>query len=263
MPALPKQQIFEEHVDGTSFSAKVDASVTVDGVFSLGIPPELESIAYAIKDKDGAHIGQHNSNCPYRIYGKTLAACKNFLGECALQYLSATETTVRVIVYRTQIDVSAWIGKDKKLYPNGSLEEGDGGTWWEPKTQHGISSTNRVEQYGIGIAARVYDKITTTRKSGEVIRWEEVDRDEEDTAIKFLNGFNSLAIDPEREHSLKEMPYTPEAAQFFTKVMLGLCQLGMNIDAFFGDEKRLLGAIASGQSLLTYTPDERTKTAKS
>jgi hypothetical protein len=47
------------------------------------------------------------------------------------------------------------------------------------------------------------------------------------------------------------MPYTAEAAEFFTSVILALSQIAVSVDAFFADKKKLDLAV-KGQLALTF-----------
>ena len=73
-----------------------------------------------------------------------------------------------------------------------------------------------------------------------------------DPAIELLNSFCGLHVDPELKQ-YQEMPYTPEAANFFSKMLLGLCKVALELDTFFKDETKMLKAINDG-NLLPWTP---------
>lgn len=272
MPNLPNQKISVEHEDGSKYRAVVECSISIAGEFSLSIPEDIMDIAVKRHRIGDAHCGQARSNAAYRVYAKSLGEGLNFLRACAEEYLQARTVTERVIVYELELKVSVWLGSDRKLHPNGtndSHREG-GGTWWVPKTtKDTLHANNSTEAFKVGIGAKVFDKITTVRASGNVVRYVEVRGNGYadtgiDEAIRTLNGFHSVHIRPS-EHSSrnKEMPYTPQAAQFFSTVMLGLAQLGMNIDSFFADKERLMLAIEKGGPNLLGFNNERTKTSKS
>jgi hypothetical protein len=259
MPKLPDQWINFRTDDDARFSEKVTCSVTTTGEFSIGVPRALLDIAFKrinsyATNKDGvAFKSQAGTD---RILGHALAHCINFLRDCAEDYLKAEETRDRVIVYKVQVEASAWIDHKGRLWSSGGLDEVEGGQWWHPHIGRELHATNRAPFYCVGLAARVFDRVTLTRSSGKTEIWEYV-RDSKDVEIDTLNGFTGLNLDPD-EHDYKVMPYTPAAARFFINMMLGICNLAMNIDDFFSDEKRLQAAIKNprltGQLFLTNKP---------
>lgn len=269
MPKLPNKEIAAEHVDGSKYHAVVECAVNESGEFSISVPEDIMDIAKKRTRIGGAHCGQSRSNAAYRVYAKSLGEALNFLRTCAEEHLQAKTVTERVIVYNLDLRVSAWLGSDNRLHPNGSLDHrNEGGRWWKPKTQEdSLHANSGTKAFTVGIGAKVFDKITTVRTSGNKVRYVEVRGEGHadtgiDEAIRVLNGFNCVHITPsEWADRNKEMPYTPQAAQFFSNVMLGLAQLGMNIDNFFADKERLMLAIEKGGPNLLGFSNER-KTSK-
>lgn len=250
MPALPDQWITVKGDDETKFSEKVTASVTVEGDFNMGIPPALKDIAMRLmRDhvllKDTGHVeyAKHRYGAEPRLTAKCLAYCLNFLRACAQDYLKCEVITDRVIAYDTKIDVSMWVNEDGSLAANGVVGDG-GGEWWRSAgKQAQFHSGNRLDFMAVGVKARVFDRFTYRRSSGDTIKWGRAN-DEKDEALNELNAFGPLDIDPSTEH-YQIMPYTPQAARFFSRMMLAICELGRQMDGFFADPKRLNKAIQS------------------
>lgn len=249
MPNLPDQTVAAKAPDGVGFEERVACNVSSEGEFSVAIPEALTEVALSLKDmtKTGARIAYWRAG-KQRVYAKTLKAALDFLKECAVAFVNVETTTTRVIIYGTVTDVSFWITKAGKIYPNGA-SHGEGGNWW--KDRHGdrtLSFGNHPNFFQVGLAAAVYDKVTRKRATGDTIEWLRV-RDEDDPAITRLNSFCGISVDPEIRH-MEEMPYTPEAAEFFANIMLGLCAMAKKIDDFFADRKGLMLAIRKGAKLL-------------
>ena len=72
MPALPKQKLRVESKDGKIYHAEVPASVTSDGVFSIGIPEDLNETAMALHKSD-PKIGLHYIGENFRIRCNAMA----------------------------------------------------------------------------------------------------------------------------------------------------------------------------------------------
>lgn len=249
MPKLPDQRICVRAEDDTTFDRKVTCGVTVEGVFTMEVPTELQNSAYSLKDDRKTNpnkVELDSARGSLRIHAKKLTDCIDFLKVCATDYLKADEVTERVIVYRMSLKAAAWIDKAGGLHPNGEGDSyDDGGKWWEPKSkrQRSADGFHRVGTYAVGFAAEVFDRKTFKRSSGETVTWETV-RDTKDQAIEALNSFVGLEVDPaDQPGKYQVMPYSPAAAKFFVGILLGIARLAINIDDFFSDEKRLSAAI--------------------
>lgn len=270
MPSLPPQRLYYRTEDDQEYNAKVTAGVTVDGVFTIGVPDNLlksaKSLVHKGSNGNPDHIALHTPyRAPARVQCSCLAHGINFLKACAADYMKAEETVERVIIYKLDAYCSAWISKSG-FYPNGHVAPDDEGVWWTPKSKmaHGGRdySYNNGSSFTLGFGAAVMDRKTMTRSSGETVVWESVEDDNADDAIKRLNGFVGVQLDPDHEH-FETMPYTPQAAEFFVQIMLAISQLVINVDAFFADTKRFELAIKnSGDSPFLLTAPTTTTPAK-
>lgn len=247
MPSLPNQKIFAEAADGTQFKATVPASVTTTGEFSVGVPTELESIAFRLLPNYRAgrvSIAGRRNDAP-RVRSKTLGEAVQFVNACAKEYVEVEAITERVIIYSMNIKVSFWLNDDGSLSPNGALGK-NGGQWWKGKLAKSLHSSDRSRYAEVGLIAAVYDRKSFKRSTGTTYVWERVDdRHDAPRDIRELNGFHAHYFDPQL-HGFKIMPYTPEAARFFTRMILGICKIGKCLDEFFSSEEAMEEAIKTG-----------------
>lgn len=247
MPSLPKRDICATGTDGTEFKATVGIDVLSDGTFSIELPPELETIANKLKVPN-AHVGYARQGAKARVYTAELKAGMRLICAAAEDYLRAEEVTERVICYTTCINVSFWEEKGGQVAPNGCGREG---AWWASKLYgHQFDACHRLDSFDIGIAAKVFDKITTKRTSGDTVRYVQVERvghDLPNDPAQLLNSWSTLDVDPKRA---RQMPYSPEAALFFNDLMKTICSMARSLDSFIGDEKKLKRAIAQRTQLL-------------
>lgn len=261
MPALPDQHIFYKTPDRAAyFDEKVKASVTTTGEFSVGIPNSLYDIAAdrsvriipGEKRLASFDFGTHGIA---RIKAKRLEDALAYLKECAKEYLEAEIKTERVIAYTCDLKAAFWIDEKGEIHSNGQVsgdEEDRSGDWWSPRVSSGISSFNRTHKFSIGLAAAVYDRITSKRVSGESVEWFKCGDyhpehhettlsklPEPDPEILLLNGFRCLQFDPgdSGTRNLKTMAYTPARAMFFYDTMRALCRMAKGMDEFFSQDQ--------------------------
>jgi len=248
MPELNKMNIAVEANDGTLFEYAAGVYVTKEGAFRVDLDERLADIAEKMpRIGTGVTIDYVARNKNWKVSGKALGYVATFIRDCAKEYLTCETEIHRVIVYGHNLEVAVWLGKDGKLYPNGCDHDGK---WF--KTD--VSSNRGVSFYSVGLGAAVYDKTVYKRKTGATVTWEYV-RKSDDPVIKDLNSFTGININPERD-DYQQMPYTPEAAAFFYRMMLGLCRLAVEMDSFFGDKERLQLAISQGR-MLEYRAEAR------
>jgi hypothetical protein len=251
MPALPKQRVFARAADATIYDQMVTAAVTVEGVFTLGVPDDLIDIAETLKHsaewiKEHIEIDHCRGS---RLHVKTLAIGINFLRACAEEFLKVDITTDRLIVYSLKLFAECWLDKNGKIQPNGEDDDGSGG-WWKPKHEKFTLSLHATcPQYALGVGAQVWDRTTYHRSTGKTFTWERAEGEDGDP-IDQLHRFVRLHLHPEEsEFHVETMPYTPEAAMFFVNILLGLCSIIKNVDDFFADPKRLEAAIGGRLAL--------------
>lgn len=243
MPKLNDVRIYARGGDGEEFSAKCTTSVTVEGVFTIHVPKELVDTARAILKtgwKDWPAMEFDYSRDTPKVRAKLLADLSRFLTHCAVEYLKCEVVKTRVIRYSYQASASFWLTKAGKIEPNGAGDAGDG-NWWEAKNE-GFRRKSDMEYFSIGLAASVSDRVDYKRATGTktvYTRIEDKDIDKHGLRLKYF------ACGPEDGFD-KEMPYTPEAAEFFCKAIVALCEMARRFDAFFGDDAKVNKAIADG-----------------
>ena len=258
MPALPDQNVRARAKDGTTFGAKCATHVDVEGRFTVAVPEALEALAlellsgrsvksYAFKEL--ANVSLTKSHGKLRATGGDLKAITNALNKLAEIHLTVEEKTERFIVYRASLQAAFWLRPDGTMTGNGGGESG--GSWWNPKTkQAAIHATEKANQVSVGFVAKAFDCTTYTRPSGDTTRWREVDHDDADKSAGLLNKFTTIHIENPAADCYERMPYTPEAAEYFYKLMLAICSMAKALDEFTADKPRLQAAIASGTQLL-------------
>jgi hypothetical protein len=170
----------------------------------------------------------------------------DFLEAVAAEVISGKETTERVIAYTTRLDVCFW-------NENGAIcADGSGartGGWWQPKFKDNqFHSGNLPQIFSVGVGAVVFDRITTSRNSGDkTVRYERVRQEDHHAEPKDgaerLNELHS-SLDPE-DCNCRFMPYTEAAADFFREAMVAMCRMAMSLDAFLSDDKKLADAITT------------------
>jgi len=260
MPSLPDQFIRVEAKDKTVFNYKAPCNVSSEGEFSVLLDGRLEGIAQKMlrvnrsKEDEPYHSWNQDVHLKHsygkaRVCAKKLDAAAAFICACAKDFIEGEQATERVILYNATLDVAFWRA-GAGIYPNGCGPGISQGRWWIPKTKaaHIASRNDAKEAFAIGIGAAVFDKITTTRSTGKTVRFELVKDEEnrhdqqEDPALK-LNSFTGLNLDTDSATNM-EMPYTPQAAEFFYSVLIGLCKMGESLDAFLADKERMQNAIS-------------------
>jgi len=244
--------------DGHVFEATVDVRLLEDGSFSVSAPEELEASLTVLSKgtlSGQAHLGSARQGAKPRVYAKALDDALRLLQEAAEDYIKVEETTERVLCYTTQIGVTFWEGRKGEIYPNGCGHQNDGQWWVSKQYGHQFHATNRLKMLAFGVAAKVFDKITTKRASGNRVRYVETDfedgtRHEKQTdPALMLNSWTVLDVNPEDART-RQMPYTPEAALFFYELQQTICRMARGLDHFVSDEKLLNKAIAERKQLL-------------
>jgi hypothetical protein len=232
--------------DGTEFYYKATTTVTKEGKFSVELDERLAEIADRLH-KTSTGIGIDYGYKKHWVKSQKLADAAAFIRLCAEDFLKCEVTTKRVIVYGHILNIHFWKDENGEVHPNGCKQ--DGGTlkggWFKGSRE--LTSTEEREFYTVGFAARVMDKITYHRTSGDTLKYEYV-RKSDDECTNLLNSFVRLTVDPTMEQ-YKEMPYSPEATKFFYGVIINMCKLADQLQTFFGDDAKVLQAIHSGKLL--------------
>jgi hypothetical protein len=179
----------------------------------------------------------------------TLDGGDGFIRAAMDDYLAVEIHTERVIVYAHDCKVCYSEALDGSLHPNGYFAEKEPG-----KAKHGgkLHATEHSRYFCVGIFARVYDRVTYIRPASQKIELKRVGFDIYDKSpAARLNAFIGLSLDANERTPY--MPYTDEAADFFTNMMTGMCELARKLDDFLGDREKLELAI-SRQALLLGAP---------
>lgn len=224
-----------------------------NGEFALTIPDALEEVANQVLRSHGKVYGVTVSRprTNLRVEGAVLDSCKRFIEHVAKDFLRCDVTEELVIVYGVDNKV-AYVKDDAgQFYADGYAcreQYGAGSARW-----HGtLNATALSSHYQVGMAAKVFKKVTYSRSSGQSVKYERVSGDDTQPWLSRLNSFVGLSLtssNPRALDSMSQMPYTEEAARFFYNNMIAMCQLADRIDAFFGDRAVLQKAI-EGQAPL-------------
>jgi hypothetical protein len=243
---------FREEAVGELIDFTAAVSVNQSGEFSAAIPDYLSGIARQ-RAKNASGIKVNNPRLKnYLVYGKTLESIKTFIGQCVEQYAQGVEKSELVIVYRIVYDYAVAIQDGTGEYhPNGGFCPGAGSTF-DGKWFGNLHSTNTRDGFRLAIGAKAFSKITITRGDFSEHRYERADTSvacPDSTPIERLNGFHSLRIDPTADGA-REMPYSDEAAEFFTRCLLALARLCKEIEDRFATPESIALMIAGmGQTM--------------
>jgi hypothetical protein len=259
MPKLPDTYIkFQSEDHSYRKYHQCKTYVDSEGNFTLHIPEELEEPADAIFKsqwgmvKEQFGVVQVENQYKQRkwnwvVKSKTLAAAKKFLEYVLAEQSKCKVDTALVIAYEASLSMSFWLNKDGTVAGHGVNKDGK---WWGAKNNNGPASWEK-ETGSIGIQAAVFRQKTFHRTTGKSVTYEKLHDDdaEVDIYITELNSFRS-DLHPDREDNItRTMPYTPDAAMFFTRMITALCHLAIQLDEFFGDPKTLQKAIKAGSTL--------------
>ena len=225
------------------------SAVSVDGQgeFSLIIPNYLEESAQAMINAGNHHVELTRPRQNLRVSGSNLQQCIKFIDAVITDYLKCDTTRELVILYTRRIDLSYVKALDGSIHPNGQ------GVvkyqWCGDEMANRRPFDKKYDDFAIGIAAEVKQKITYTRASGVKIVYEDAERPNfaDELWLDKLNSFVGVRVDT--QHAT-EMPYTEEAAKFFYEVMLSMCKLADRIDSFFGSPEAIQKAITNQIPLL-------------
>lgn len=255
MAKLPSIEFKHENQTGEVMHFRSEVSITNDGTFSVTIPDELLETARA-----NARARQHAVEVTkpptaklWRVSGTQLDVIKRFVSAAVHDHLACEVTTERIIAYNHSLDVAFCYASDGSIHPNGYMAQdaaggsgnsGNGYDW-----EGNLNATITASLFAVGIAGRVFDKVTYRRASGVRVKYERVvcPGFKFDTPTQRLNSFVGLSMKPE---NCEQMPYSDEAAEFFYDAMLAMCKLAHQVKVFIGDKENLERAIANRVSML-------------
>ncbi|KVP65638.1 hypothetical protein WJ96_04525 [Burkholderia ubonensis] len=225
-----------------------------DGAFALTIPDLLEEVANQVLSSHGKLYGVQvtRPRTNLRVEGAVLESCKRFIEHLAKDFLHCDVKEELVIVYGVSNKV-AYVKDDAgHLYENGYACR-DQYVNRTARWRGTLNATTGSSYYQVGMAARVFKKLTYTRSSGQSVKYARVDGDDTQPWLSRLNSFVGLSLSSSDERTLSrmdQMPYSEDAARFFYNSMMAMCQLADRIDAFFGDRAVLQQAIEGQAPLL-------------
>jgi hypothetical protein len=250
---------------GEPYSYKADVTVDKEGIFSVSIPEELVDTAeQMVKKQEVRHFSLHKLKVRHVITGREKGKCLAFIRDIIQDFQHCEVTSEIVIAYRTSSGLTYWKKGSGEIVPNGSYdhkgyEDGSG------SFQGSNNATKTTNTFSVGIAARVYEKLTAHTPSGDKVTYKVTygagTHHDRDTWLQKLNSFNGINT-VHSNSDTKEMPYTEEAARFFYESMIGLCKLSDRIEMFFSSPGNVQQAIEAKQGyflsagLDTTLPDE-------
>jgi hypothetical protein len=229
---------------------KCVTSVDDAGVFQVRVPEELLEVVRATRF-DGKTVASVSVRGHTHLRGPVLATLREALQQAYLQVLAPEVTVERVILYHLGSHVSFAETPDGTIVPNASWPDAS----WASNAWYGEHHSAKPSQggYSLVIGARVVDKTTLKRGNTVTVKYERVGAEGERTdPLYLLQSWAAFSLPDEDECS--EMPYTPEAALFFHRLLLGMAELSRRIQEFAHDEQRMLAAIANGSAMLLPAP---------
>lgn len=223
-----------------------EVSVDGEGLFGVTAPDELEdTLRGVVKARAQEGLSAYRAAKNLRIYGPTLQACKDTIIRAGKEFVSCEITTEKVILYNSETSVCYSKTDNGVICPNGYSPDG------APSQHCGtLHAANHDRFYRVGFAAVVMDKVTHKSSSNTKIEFKRA-ADQggmhcyPETYHDKLNAFCGLNIHPP---SMKEIPYTEEAAKFFYEIMIAMCSLADRLTGFIGDDDRVKLAIEAKQT---------------
>lgn len=182
------------------------------------------------------------------IFFKELSALESFLTQSLRELNSPTIKEEHVIRYCIDSRVVFALNGEGEVTPNCT---GENEQWVLGKEYGGLHANNREKGgYSLKVGAGAFTKRTITFGSSEKIEYERFyeggTHHKRDNPAQRLNSWVGFDL----PNGAKEIPYTPEAAEFFYSLMLGMAKLAKLIQENTNDEERLLELINSGQKLI-------------
>lgn len=261
------------------FAHSFPLAVLANGNFQAEIDdPEMLTSIHQLLDAEQKADRNHRVGRERTRKGKNVLVSRErqalveFLDRFGKFSVQGERTTERFIVYQMSFSASYVVDKrDGSIYPNGYAVPGGQDAYHEHGMWRGDQSpTNPVSTYGIGLGARVWDKVTITTPAGQSTTSWAIVRENGDGPIARLNSFvgiwtdpksasgdrsgvfNVMSMPPSGDRSTKRiMPYSDEACEFFYRTTMEICRMNEALRGFFGDgPEQLLFNIKSGVPLL-------------
>lgn len=258
MPILGTEWInarIEDGASGEPYNLKSEVSVDSDGLFRYTIPEEMVTTAQQMCEKRMDH-NVYRLKVNWVVTGKEKAKTRAFVAEIVKAHMQCEVIREKVIVYRTSSDLCYWRTAKGEIFPNAGFDK-EGYEKGTGKFCGSNDATHPSETYSVGVGARVYEKITARRKTGDHVTYKITYGDggghfDKDTWLQKLNQFNGLSLSRWHDgdvNDLDQIPYTEEAAKFFYEAMIALCKLSNQIERFFESPETVQKAIESRAGL--------------
>lgn len=257
-------------IEGAKQELRLAFDVNKQGVFSVNVPEWLIDNLRALHRKDGwrdLSLEQLPKN--FRVSGDRLASVQGLINEALREYSAPDIQSELVIVYCVNTQATAWELPDGQLVPNGVVAEA---LWNEQRGDHEsvasaefggwphefngkVSGSRPGPGYMVQVNAYVAEKTTTVRGASVKLDYQRISagwRGDVDDAIWRLNSFTGLSTLTSSNFSegVQEIPYTPEGADFFYSMLIGLASLSLRMERFFSDKAVLLDHISKNHKLL-------------
>ncbi|TAL80714.1 MAG: hypothetical protein EPN77_19440 [Candidimonas sp.] len=226
---------------------KCPTSIDDNGVFSVRVPVELVELVPTAMLPVSVH--RNFSRGHLYLRSAVLADVRSVLKKALGALLAPEETVERVIRYYVGSHVSFAECENGDIVPNASWPT----SRWRIEDRFGKHHATDPSKggYSLIVGARVVDKKTLRRGDIVTVSYEYVSGSHtpyaENDPLHLLQAWAAFSL----PDTCSEMPYTPEAALFFHRMMLGMAELSRKIQDFMHDERRLLAAIQSGTPLLS------------
>jgi hypothetical protein len=227
---------------------KCATSIDDAGVFQVRVPEELLEVVRATQF-DGMTVARVSVRGHTHLRGPVLATLREALQQAYLQVLTPDVTVERVILYHLGSHVSFAETPDGTVVPNASWPDAR----WAPDKWYGNHHSGNPSRdgYSLVIGARVVDKKTLRRGNTVTVKYEKVGAaGERNDPLYLLQSWAAFSLPDD----CPEMPYSPEAALFFHRLLVGMAELSRRIQEFAHDEQRLLSVIANGGGSLLPAP---------
>ena len=259
MPKLKKQEFLCKPKAGEIYKFSSDVSVNAQGLFVFTVPEELMDTINLLRKSDlfkgiGITAGVSRSG-KFNVYSPRFENGKSFIRAVLAAFTECEIRTERVILFGYNLDVAYAKSAMGSFHPNVYLANADSGDTGvanaNSSTWNGnLNATSNRDYYSVGIVARAFDKVTYRRPTGETSEFKQVEDASKDSFLAKLNAFVGLHFyfGFARER-FKEIPYSEEAAEFFYRIMLGLCKMADQIGEFLGDTERVVEAIETKKQL--------------
>lgn len=265
MPKLPDNKFYERHRQtGETFSMVCATSVDAKtGTFRMVITEEFHDVLSANREicqkhnvtlrcewkKKAALSGDRD----FVLTSVALDNIKAAINEGITLILNTKITEELIIQYAMQTTCHFWVNPDDSIHPCGGSVGADSskGGWSRiSKTPNGWDSNT---MYGVGVGARVLVRQTHKTSRGETVKVVGLGGAENREwcqkslfpVMNRLNEFTHIRLPDDSP----TMPYSDEAAMFFTDMLMGLCNTAKRLSEFFADDARVSQAIENKAGL--------------